>query len=547
MRYAPAAALLLLLALAGTTQGQDTALQPAVPNLTVPAFDPARPLAGSFRFKGTDRDGPYSGTLTFTPTPNGSHTYQRRYDPSVMHSSRRPRVDNGRATLVGHHLHLEQVTASGLAKAFAVQATSPKRHAFYRLHSSWKKGRGFTFVSHFERGTEQLIRLGPDMDNNHVQLLIDGQEFFPLLAAELEAAKRSINMQFYIFADDALGSQVGQLLARKAREGVPVKLLCDDFDSWISDELMAHMRGAGVEVIIQNGRQQGVRNTLRNFGRSLLSLGGLFGRPSPKPSRGVFNHDHRKIVTIDGRVGFAGGMNIAQHYVSAWHDIHARVEGNVVRDMEASFYGAWSEAGGELGQLPAPDPIVNSGTWWPGSMSVDLVEQIPGVRLDIKKRYLSEIHAARRTIHIENAFFLHQGVIDALKKRAHEGVDVVVIIPTDEHNNSRVVQEAFNWVQNDVVRSGIKLYKYRDRMTHGKVAVFDGLTSTVGSCNLDDLALEKLYEANLFIDNDPEFARIVEERVFRTDVSKSDRVRIKRDGLGARIKSGLLHFFRGFL
>jgi cardiolipin synthase len=467
--------------------------------------------------------------LTFTPTPNGNYTYQRRYAPGPPGS--RPQVDNGVAVLTGSHLHLRQVPTPGLGAAVLGVAPPRQRHVFYRLRPSGDKGRGLTFQSQLDQGREELQRLAPGMDNDHVQLLVDGGEFFPLLEADLRSARRSIYMQSYIFADDALGSRVGRFLAEKAREGVQVRLLCDDFDSWISDELMGIMRGAGVEVIVQNGRQEGLRNTLRNVGQRVLSLGGLFGSGRARPHRGLLNHDHRKIV----------------HYVSAWHDVHARVEGDVVRDMEAAFHDAWTQAGGQLGTLPPADPVTQSPDWWPGSMDVTLVQQIPGVRKDIKRRYLEEIDTARRSIYIENAFFLHDGVIDALKRRARDGVDVVVIIPTDEKNNSRVVQEAFNWVQNDVVRSGVRLYKYRDRMTHGKVAVFDGLVSTVGSCNLDPLALEELYEANLFIDDDPGFARLMEQRVFRVDIPKSDLVKVRRSSVGERLKSGLFYFFRRFL
>ena len=233
-------------------------------------------------------------------------------------------------------------------------------------------------------------------------------------------------------------------------------------------------------MILQGSQSEGIKNSLKDIGRSIITLGGLIGGKKKKAKRGFVNHDHRKIIVVDGRYGYIGGMNIMGLYEHDWHDIHSKVEGNVVRDMEKLFYEGWHEAGGK-GDPPAPDPIVNSGNWFPGDMDVELVDSKPGIHKNILRRYLGEIAASRRTIHIENAYFLHDGVINALKAKARSGVEVIVIIPKDEHNDVSQVVDAFKWIRNDVIRSGVRLYTYKGRMTHGKVAVFDGVVSTVGS------------------------------------------------------------------
>lgn len=516
----------------------------------LPAVVDEGPLQGTWRFQGKSRTGRYGGTIQFVrrgPEGSGAYSYTRRWDPAP--GTPAGKTETGTATLAGTHLHTKQQVLPGMLQTMGPgNNRSPLRHGFYRLRNKNQQARGFTYVpASLRAGAEQLFRIGPNAQNNHVQLLVDGTEFFTQLHAELMAATRSIHMQTFIFTDDQTGKWVGELLAKKAAEGVQVRLLCDDYGTWISDELMAKLRGAGAEVILQHSRKQGIKESLKNIGRDLWDgIKSVFGADTKRKRRGVFNHDHRKIITVDGRVGFIGGMNINRLYEFEWHDIHSRVEGNVVKDMEKLFFESWKDAGGKVVTPPQPDPRVNAPGYWPGNMKVDLVRTTPGVSQGIKNRYLAEIHLARRKISIENAYFLNSDIINALKKKAQAGVQTIVIIPADDQNDVSTIVEAFKWVQNDIVRAGIQLYKYRGRMTHGKVATFDGLISTVGSCNLDDLALEKLYEANLFITS-VDFTKTVDQRVFKTDIPKSDRVQEKKIGFWKKAKAGLLHMFRGFM
>jgi cardiolipin synthase len=509
--------------------------------------DPNNPMAGSWRFQGNDRYGAYGGFITFTPDQMGNYIYQRIIDSGA--GNRPDKGDRGKAELTGAHLHTVENPMAGVAAGLNLNQITgqPQRikHGFYRMDSRFDSGQGFYFKSHLERGTEQLRRMGANASNNHVQLLIDGNEAFPMMRAELMQAKRSINVQFFIFVTDDTGVWFAKLLAQKAREGVQVRVLLDDYGSFIHDTIMNEFAASGVEVIFQHDRNTGFKNTLKDIGKSIITLGGLFGGKRDKGKRGLFNHDHRKIITIDGRVGFTGGMNIMGLYEHDWHDIHARVEGNVVKEMEALFWEGWTEAGGTATPV-APDPRTQDPRWWPGNMNVELVDSVPGVHTDIKDRYLSEIAVSRKRILIENAYFLNDDVINALRRKASSGVSTTVIIPKDELNDVAIITQAFKWIRNDILRSGVLLYTYRDRMTHGKVAAFDGVVSTVGSCNLDDLALEKLYEANLFIQDAP-FTQLMEDRVFRVDIPKSDLEQIKKQKFWDKLKSGALWFFRGFM
>jgi len=399
-----------------------------------------------------------------------------------------------------------------------------------------------------ERGSDQLSRVGPDTPNNRIDLLVDGAEFFPALRQELESAKRSICLQTFIYTGDSTGRAIGALLAQKAREGLEVRLLVDAFAAKLGKDLERELKAAGVEVIFQHGWGEAVGGSFKNVGRGLWDgIKRLFGKkPKPREQRGLFNHDHRKIIVVDGRVGFIGGMNIAREYEVEWHDVHTRVEGRVVREMEDLFYERWGAAGGEVDQRPEPDPIVTSGDWWPGNLPADVIETLPGLKREIKAQYLFEITNARRSIHIEMAYFLDDAVINALKRQAQRGVETLVIIPNDEDHDVKIVRDAFSWAQNDVIRSGVAIYKYQGRMVHTKLATFDGQVTTVGSCNLDNMALEKLSEANLLVP-DAGFTRLVEERVIQADLPQSERAEVEKMGWWTKVKGGVLHFFRSFL
>ena len=374
-------------------------------------------------------------------------------------------------------------------------------------------------------------------------LLVDGREMFTTLRAALEGAKRSIVLQTFIYTDDSTGRAVARILMDRARAGVVVRVLVDNVGNHMG-KLEKELKSAGVEVVIQHGWGEGFKESILDFGRGIFDgIKRLFGKkPKPRERRGVLNHDHRKITVVDGRIGFTGGMNIAREYEHDWHDVHASVAGSAVEQLEEMFYDRWKKAGGP-GARVAPADDVDA---WPGTMAVDVVGTVPGLGHQIKDRYLAEIDGARDRVLLENAYFLDDDIIDAMQRSAQRGVRNVLILPPDEGHDVPVVRDAFAWVQNDVIRSGVEVYKYRGRMVHSKVAAFDGRVATVGSSNLDAMALGKLAEINLFV-VDQGFTRTLEERVFARDIPMSDRAVEKKLSWWEKVKGGVLHFFRGVL
>ncbi len=547
----------------GTAQGQDAGLPLPGPTGSAPAPAPAAldPVPttltegyalerSAWRVSGREgARGDYSGSMTFERRGPRLFRFERR----LAFARGEQELERGKAAISGGYLYCQQDapgTLGGFRGAMGeVAGGAPStRLAIYRLAGDGQVLEGrFKFTASLRAGVERLEPIAAEGADNHVRLLVDGGEMFPALREALASAQRSISLQTFIYRDDATGRSVARILTERARAGVEVRVLVDSFGAKLG-ALERELRAAGVEVIIQHGWGEGIKNTVLDAGRNLWDgVRRLFGgQPKPRERRGVFNHDHRKIIVVDGRVGFCGGMNIGVEYEREWHDVHAAVEGSAVRELEAMFFERWRAAGGQ-GQAPAPVALASTrGAGPAGTLDVDVVGALPGVSTAIKDRYLQEIGAARQRVLIENAYFLDDDVIGSMQGAVRRGVRTVLILPPDENHDVPVVRDAFAWSQNDVVRSGIELYKYRDRMVHSKVAAFDGRVATVGSSNLDNMALTLLAEANIFV-NDPGFTRELEQRVFARDLPLSDRVQERKLSWWEKVKSGTLHFFRGLL
>jgi cardiolipin synthase len=513
-------------------------------------------LAGMYRIQGRDEQlGFYTGRLQLQAQPDGTYTYERRLE-LTSHAQRvvpaSLQRERGKAWLLGGRLWTRQVVpvdANGLLQGMnqsSLRTTSnPLRRGVYLARLGGRSFQGLSKVSDGSlRGVERLDRV-PEGHDNRVDLLVDGAEVFPLLRSELAAATRSISIQTFIYTDDSTGRAIGRILMEKARAGIPVRVLVDASGDRMGDEFEEELRAAGVELIIQHQLIKGLGNSIKGVGKGIWGFfKRLFGgkKPAPRERRGLFNHDHRKITVVDGKVGFIGGMNIGREYETEWHDVHTRVRGSAVRELEELFYDRWRAAGGKAETPPPAAELACSD----GYLQVDVVASLPGVSTAIKERYLSEIRGAQHRVLIEMAYFLDTDIIDALQDAERRGVRALVILPPDEGHDVPIVRDAFNHVQNDFVRSGIELYKFKDQFVHAKVATFDGKVATVGSSNLDGIALTKLAEANIFVP-DRGFARELDERIFARDVPRSRRVKVRKLSWWQKIKGFSLHMIRGVL
>ena len=519
-------------------------------------------LEGLWRVEGRDGAGePTAGRLRVFRGPDGEWHYERAVRPDTVSA---PHPERGLVRLERGVARLRGATGGSFRQQLAGESGgAPGLARYVPAGAEWSGERREPDGS---LSAERLRRERPQ-DRNHVQLLVDG-EAHPAMEREILAARRTIDVQTFQWADDATGRRIAEALMARAREGLRVRLLVDYATAMTNQMVSLHMQepkvdftgriyrkgirrnlrirsslqreleAAGCEVIVQHKDLQGLGSSLANTGRRVLNL---FRRnPPPRESRGFMNHDHRKLMIVDERVAFCGGMNIAAEYQYDWHDAQVRVEGPAAHEFHALFVDRWQAAGGEGALEPAPCEE------WSGDVPVKALGSVPGLDGSIRDMYLSQIAGARERVMIEVAYFLDDHVIDALAGAVRRGVRTVVIIPSDEKNDVYLVKTAFAAVRNEVVRSGVELYFFQPTLTHAKLAVFDGERATVGSCNLDPMALNLVAEANAWIP-DARFAREVERRIFEVDLPRSVRVEVREVGWLSRLWSGTLHAFRRFL
>ncbi|MEO6710453.1 MAG: phospholipase D-like domain-containing protein [Planctomycetota bacterium] len=337
--------------------------------------------------------------------------------------------------------------------------------------------------------------------DNHVDPLRCGSEAFPAMLEAIARATRYVHLETYIIRDDTTGRRFQAAMLERAKAGVCVRLLYDALGSFeLSESYVLELRAGGVHV-------------------------GEFHPIAPWRDRYGFNQrDHMKILVVDGRIGFTGGMNIGDEYGSleqgggGWYDMHARVQGSIVADLDRLFASSWARATGEIVELTsgshdhAPQP----------HMLATVIDNF-GIRNRSRKRiaYLHAIRAAKSRISIMNAYFIpDRGMRRALRRAAARGVLVQVIVPGV--SDVEVVLHASRYLYPRLLRGGIHIHEWPERMMHAKTAVVDGLWSTIGSYNIDRRSLFHNLESSVVIADAPFGERMQE--LFDQELSKSREV-----------------------
>ncbi len=333
---------------------------------------------------------------------------------------------------------------------------------------------------------QSLIRLFMNLnralpfEDNAVDVYTDGYAHFGALIREIANAKHHIHLEYYIFENDALGHLISDLLRDKARQGVEVRVLYDDVGCWnVPSGFFDDMRCAGIEV------------------RSFLKV------RFPLFTSKVNYRNHRKVVVVDGAVGFIGGMNIADRYVKyrgerrILRDTHLRIVGRAVYALQSNFLMDWFFVTRSLLTASKYYPVLTTESL--GSSLVQIVTSEPvGEWHPIMQGLLWAITNAKRYFFVQTPYFLPtEPVIAALRTAALAGVDVRLMIP--ERGDSAVTQLASLSYLGDVLRAGVKVYLYQRGFLHSKLMVSDDSISTVGSANMDFRSFEHNFEINAFV------------------------------------------------
>jgi cardiolipin synthase len=282
-------------------------------------------------------------------------------------------------------------------------------------------------------------------------------------------------------------------LAAAAGRGVPVKVIYDPMGSKesngkkTSDDVYKFMQQHGVQVIAQ------------------------------QPTALADHLTHRKITVVDGQTAFTGGMNVGDEYSTLWHDVHSKVEGPAVADLQKLFIQQWKGDGGTVTpqevtkMLPNLMPVAET--------SARVIGHEGRGDQNIKLAYLRAIDTAQTSVKIANPYFSDPDVMKSLANAAKRGVDVQVVVPAT--NDMAAEQNASRANYLDLVNAGVKVYEYAGApMAHDKVATFDGKMSTIGSSNLDARSLGNNDEANVWT-GDPSVAKDLEANLFARDIGQS--------------------------
>jgi len=352
----------------------------------------------------------------------------------------------------------------------------------------------------FKRSLSAL--LGPALvDGNAVQTLLNGDAIFSAMLKAIRSAERTITFETYIYWSGQIGREFVDALSERARAGVKVHVLLDWVGSLkMDDALLAEMKAAGIEV--------------QRFHEPHWSRWGKMN-----------NRTHRKLLVVDGKEGFTGGVGIADHWrgnargKEEWRDTHFRVLGPVVAQMQSVFLDNWMRATGQVLHGEAYFPALSR----QGNSVAQMFSSSPsGGSESMHLMYLLAITSARKTIDLVNSYFVPDELtIKTLIDAAKRGVRVRVLVPSG-HIDSETVRRASRGTWGPMLEAGIQIAEYQPTMLHVKGLVVDGMFSSVGSTNFDNRSFRLNDEANLNVLS-TEFGSI-QQKVFDDDWSKGRRI-----------------------
>jgi cardiolipin synthase len=360
----------------------------------------------------------------------------------------------------------------------------------------------------------------PIAGGNRIELLFNGDETFPAMLRDIRSAKSTITFAQYLFEEGAISYEFAQAFSDRCRAGVRAHILIDNQGSQhIPEQIPAMMRDAGCHVeFFRRVEAQQVFLPWKLF---------------------KYNYrNHRRVLVIDGRVGFTGGYGISQPWTgdgrteNHWRETNARVEGPVVKYLQAAFTESWLEATGILlggdGYFPHLEPR--------GKVSAQMVKSSPiGGSFQNYMLFLLSISSAKKSILITNSYFIPDDtMIDALLKAAARGVRVVVLVPGKIDHQITYRASRSNYGR--MLLGGIQIYEYMASLMHAKTMVIDGVWATVGSTNFDNRSFALNEELNLTV-YDSGVARRLEE-AFEQDLKYSRKITYEEwssRGIGERI------------
>ncbi|MFC9707031.1 cardiolipin synthase [Paenibacillus sp. NPDC056933] len=342
---------------------------------------------------------------------------------------------------------------------------------------------------------------------NKSKVLTNGEEAFAAMLKAMEQAEHHLHVEFYIFRDDVISTKFQEVMIRKAKEGVNVRFICDGLGSHkMSGSFIRKLQDAGVEF--------------HYFLPPLIAT----------IDRRVNYRNHRKIVVVDGKIGFVGGMNVGDDYlgqypdVGFWRDTHVQIEGDAVYFLQNTFLNDWKLASGE--QITEPQltalfpPHICS-----GKERIQVLASGPDQEWDaIQEMCFGAVSVASERIYITTPYFIPDPALyEAIKTAAVSGVDIKIIIPYQ--SDSRLVHLASLSYVEELLRAGVKFYQYRKGFVHAKVLIVDDLLATVGTANMDMRSFFCNFELTAVLFEASSMERLTED--FERDLDDCSQINVK--------------------
>ena len=345
----------------------------------------------------------------------------------------------------------------------------------------------------------------PILAGNRIDVLRNGDETFPVMLREIKHAKFTITMAQYLYKDGALAHEFAEAFADRCRAGVSVNILLDHHRSEKASSDMKMMKNAGCNV---------------EYFRRVKAEGIIF----PWKLLRYNYRSHRRILVIDGRVGFTGGYGISDPWLGDgrtpehWRDTNARIEGPAVKFLQAGFAESWLETTGVViggkGFFPPLEPF--------GDVPAQIVKSSPtGGSFQSYMLFLLSINSAKKSIAITNPYFIPDNVMtETLVKAVARGVRVSVLVPAKIDNQLTYTVSRARY--GPLLRGGVQIFEYQVSLLHAKTMVVDGVWATIGSTNFDNRSFALNQEINLTVYDRVVATRL--EEIFRQDLNYAKQI-----------------------
>ncbi|WP_096189381.1 cardiolipin synthase [Evansella halocellulosilytica] len=404
----------------------------------------------------------------------------------------------GTFPLVGFFFYLMFGQNHRKRKSFTKKAILDEQ-AFYRIEGN--KPLNESKINEMRDHQQKLFRLAHKLANNPVsfqtetRILTDGKETFTHIKHALNKAEDHIHLEYYIVRDDEIGKEIKDILMRKAEDGVTVRFLYDAVGCFkLSKSYIKELRNSGVQMVPFSPVRFPVFTNKINY------------------------RNHRKIIVVDAKCAFIGGLNIGDEYLGKdryfghWRDTHLFVQGEAIRSLQLIFLRDWYYATGEAAlkqsYLSPSLPITDS------EGGVQMIASGPDTRWEIlKKLFFTMITSAKRSIWIASPYFIpDDDMLSAIKIAALSGIDVRILVPS--RPDKRIVFYASRSYFPELLDAGVKIYEYHRGFMHSKIIIVDHEIASIGTANMDMRSFHLNFEANAFLYRTRSVEKLVSDFVY---------------------------------